>query len=170
MKKVTKAAGNAYCQARLEAAKKNESLNSREGAAEALGMSKDSLTNYELGMTKSVPAENVVLMANLYHAPDLLNYYCANECPIGIGRISKIEEKPVELIALQMIGVMRGMEDIKNTLIDITDDGVIDAWEKPKLDDVLKRLEEISMRTNELKLFAEKHVEGGDDDGRESNR
>ena len=41
MGRVTKAAENVYCKARLEAAKKNELLNSREGAAEALGMSKD---------------------------------------------------------------------------------------------------------------------------------
>ena len=53
----TKAAGNIYCQCRKEAAKYNDKLNSREGAAEVLGMSPSTLSDYELGITKIIPAE-----------------------------------------------------------------------------------------------------------------
>lgn len=66
----TKAAGNVYYQARIEAAKWNGSLSSREGAAEALGVSVDTVKNIELGLHKCVPVDLVVLMADLYLGVD----------------------------------------------------------------------------------------------------
>ena len=45
----TKAAGNMFCQARYEAAKFNERLSSREGAAEELGVDRTRLARIELG-------------------------------------------------------------------------------------------------------------------------
>ena len=52
----TKAAGNMFCQARYEAAKFNERLSSREGAAEELGVDRTRLARIELGsvMDKSL--------------------------------------------------------------------------------------------------------------------
>ena len=49
----------------------NERLYSREGAAELLGISVSTLADYELGNTKVVPVDKVVLMADLYNAPEL---------------------------------------------------------------------------------------------------
>ena len=60
----TKAAGNIYCQCRKEAAKYNDKLNSREGAAEVLGMSPSTLSDYELGITKIIPAENMMCITH----------------------------------------------------------------------------------------------------------
>lgn len=72
---------NIYFRCRKEAAKYNDKLNSRESASELLGVSVSSLADYELGNTKVVPVDKVVLMADLYNAPQLLNGYCARECP-----------------------------------------------------------------------------------------
>ena len=60
----------------------NERLYSREGAAELLGISVSTLADYELGNTKVVPVDKVVLMADLYNAPELKTGYCKYECPI----------------------------------------------------------------------------------------
>lgn len=60
----------------------NERLYSREGAAELLGISVSTLADYELGNTKVVPVDKVVLMADLYNAPELKTGYCKHECPI----------------------------------------------------------------------------------------
>lgn len=52
--RVTKAAGNRYCQARLKAAKYNEKLLTRAGAVDYLpGVTEDSLKKYELDITKT---------------------------------------------------------------------------------------------------------------------
>lgn len=50
----TKAAGNMFCQARYEAAKFNERLSSREGAAEELGVDRTRLARIELGSVVSI--------------------------------------------------------------------------------------------------------------------
>ena len=61
--------GNAYCEARLAATRRNYDLNSREGASELLYISDRSLAAYERGLTE------------VYEAPELINHYCACECP-----------------------------------------------------------------------------------------
>lgn len=70
---------NVYFACRKKAASYNEKLNSRESAAELLGISPSTLANHELGITKSVPVDTVVMMADLYHAPELKNMYCKKE-------------------------------------------------------------------------------------------
>ena len=56
----TKAAANMFCQARYEAAKTNERLSSREGAAEEIGIDRTRLARIELGST--VPYQEEVLL------------------------------------------------------------------------------------------------------------
>lgn len=67
----TKAANNMYCKCRLAAAKYNDKLNSRDGAAEMLGLSSSTLASYELNLTKVVPVESIMMMADVYNAPEL---------------------------------------------------------------------------------------------------
>ena len=97
-----KAAGNPWYEARIRAAKHDERLNSREGAAELLGMSVSAVSDAELGLTKIMPVDKAVLMADLYNAPELLNYYCLNECPIGCRRA--ISDKMVDIEMATEIG------------------------------------------------------------------
>lgn len=60
----TKAAANMFCQARYEAAKSNERLSSREGAAEEIGIDRTRLARIELGST--IPYQEEVLLMLLY--------------------------------------------------------------------------------------------------------
>ena len=57
----TKAAGNVWYEARMEAAKWNDKLLSRAGAAEALNMSEDAVKDAELGLNKCMPVDKAVL-------------------------------------------------------------------------------------------------------------
>lgn len=61
----TKAADNIYCKCRKEAAKYNDKLNSREGAAELLGISASTLADYELGITKIIPADAIFICTEM---------------------------------------------------------------------------------------------------------
>ena len=74
-----KACENQCFRCRKEAAKYNDKLGSREGAAELLGISVSSLADYELGNTKVIPVDKVVLMADIYNAPELMAWYCSSE-------------------------------------------------------------------------------------------
>lgn len=79
----TKQNENIYFKCRKEASIWDERLCSRESAADLLGVSVSSLADYELGLTKVVPVDKVVLMADLYRSPQLKTMYCKNACPIG---------------------------------------------------------------------------------------
>jgi len=96
----TKENENIYFKCRKDAARYNDKLNSRESTADLIGVSVSSLADYELGNTKVVPVDKVVIMADLYNAPQLLNSYCAIECPIGCRREYATELKSLERITV----------------------------------------------------------------------
>ena len=77
---------------------------------------------------------------------------------IGKTRIPEYEKKPIEQIALQMLYMMKGMDKTKDDLLEITADGVIDDDEKPKLEEILKSLDEITKAAGELRIYAEKNL------------
>ena len=128
------------------------------GVSELIGISPNMLAKYENDLCKCIPVESVVMMADVYNEPSLLNYYCTHECMIGKTRIPEYEKKPIEQIALQMLYMMRGMDKTKDDLLEITADGVIDDDERPKLAEILKSLDEITKVAGELRIYAEKNL------------
>lgn len=103
----TKAAGNVWYEARMNAAKYDDRLRSREGAAERLGMSPSSVADAELGLTKFMPVDKAVLMADFYNAPHLLNHYCMNECPIGCRRPMSEENLDIDRVTVRLLKSLR---------------------------------------------------------------
>ena len=154
----TKEIQNVYFRARKNAALYNEKLFSREGAAELLGISTSTLADYELGITKFVPVDKVVLMADLYNCPELKTGYCKNECPIGKHIPLATSVSGIEGIALRILKGMDSDEvkNIQKSLIDIASDGVITGEEKPVLKEIIQKLEEMALAISELKLVGEK--------------
>lgn len=153
---------NVYFQARKSAAKYNDKLSSREGASEMLGMSPSTLADYELGNIKVVPVDKVVLMSDLYNAPELKNLYCKNECPIGRGYSIATAQRGIEGIALRLMREFEPerVDAIRKELIDIAEDGVISDDEKPRLQGILDYLDKMSEVISELKLAGEKAMGG----------
>lgn len=159
-----KAGENPCFQCRKEAAKYNDKLNSREGAAEMLGVSVSSLADYELGITKVIPVDKVVLMAELYNAPELKAWYCTTECPIGRSfPMPSANISTVERMTMRLLKQLRQdeVQDIKDTLIEITADGVISEDEKVDLAEILEYLDELIKAAGELRLIGSKVLNGG---------
>ncbi len=153
---------NVYFRARKNAAIYNDKLYSREGASELIGVSSSTLADYELGITKVVPVDKVVIMADLYNCPELKTGYCKHECPIGKTMPIATQVKSIEGIALRIIREFDS-EKIKNmeqSLIDIAADGIISDEEKPALEDILKRLDALAEVISEMKLVGEKALNG----------
>lgn len=63
----TKEGKNIYFACREKAAKYNDLLNSRERAAELLGISTSTLANHELGVTKNVPPDAEQVYRRILH-------------------------------------------------------------------------------------------------------
>lgn len=159
----TKAMGNVWYEARKEAAIYNDRLASREGAAEMLGMSVSAVADAELGLNKCMPADKAVLMADLYRKPQLLNYYCKHECPIGCRHALAEEVRSLAQVTVEIIRGLRVQDvgEIKDMLLDIAADGVITEDEKPQLEKVVSYLEEVAKDINELKIISECALNGG---------
>ena len=153
----TKAAENIYCRCRKAAAVYNDKLNSREGAAELLGISPSSLADYELGITKIIPVDKILLMADLYNAPELINHYCKSVCPLGENVPAVSYGANIDRITVETLCICRRMEYVKTILLDITADGVISEWEKPQLQEIITILDKVSEIAATLKVWAEKN-------------
>lgn len=152
----TKAADNIYCKCRKEAAKYNDRLNSREGAAELLGYSPSSLAGWELGTDRPSP-EAVVHMSDLYHAPELRNHFCRNICPLGIDT-PELNIYELDRITVKAMASLRNISIVKDQLLDITEDGQITEDEKPALEEIIKNLDELSAIGQSLKAWSEKNL------------
>lgn len=151
-----KAQGNVWYHARIEASKWNEKLSSRAGAAEAVGMSEDAIKNTELGLEKVMPVDKAVLLADAYNSPELLNYYCLHECPIG--RMHPISDKVlgIERVTVKLLKSLNveKLEELKERMIEIAEDGEISKDEIDDLDGVISYLDELSVTVSELRILA----------------
>lgn len=160
----TKAIENPCFRCRREAAKYNDKLHSREGAAELLGVSVSSLADYELGNTKVIPVDKIVLMADLYNAPELKAWYCSSECPIGRSfPMPSSDLTTVERTTLNLLRQLRqdDVEKVREKLIDITADGVISDDERVDLAEILAYLDKLIKAAGELRLIGQKAMNGG---------
>ena len=158
-----KAAGNPWYEARMNAAKYDDRLGSREGAAERLGMSASSVADAELGLTKFMPVDKAVLMADAYNAPHLLNHYCLNECPIGCRRPLSDENLDIDRVTVRLLKNLRvgQLNEVKDKLLEIAADGVISEDEKPDLREVMEFLDELAKSLSELQTISQKVLNGG---------
>ena len=153
---------NVYYQARKEATRYNEILSSRERTAELLGVSQSTLADYELGITKIVPVDKVVLMADLYNCPELKTGYCKHECPIGMHRPLATTINGIEGVALKIIRILdfNELKNVEKSLVLIAEDGIISEDEKPTLRRIIDNFDEMSLAISELKLIGEKVLKG----------
>ena len=144
-KHATKAGENIFTQARYNAAKFNDRLNSREGASEELG-------------SKNPFPDEVLMMSDIYNAPELKSYYCKNMCPLGKD-FPEIRVEALDRISIKALSSFRKISAAKELLLDITEDGVITEDEKEDLNKIIKTLDELNKITQSLKIWAEKNLE-----------
>lgn len=155
--KPTKALGNVFCQARLAAAKYNEKLKSRDGAAELLGYASSStISDWELGVSIPTP-EAVLKMSDLYNAPELINHYCTEMCPLG-GEVPRVDVNDLDRITVKALAVFSKVNQTRDTLLEITEDGVIDQSERSDLSKVLEELEQLEKVSQDLKCWIKKNL------------
>lgn len=151
-----KTSSNIFYKARCEAATHNEQLSSREGAADYMSIDRGRLYRIESGIAVPYP-EEIRLMADLYNAPELENYYCRIMCPLG-SEIPKAELVDMDRITIRTLSTFRKIGETKEMLLDITEDGVIDENEKPQLEEILKNLEEVEEIAQSMKLWIKKNL------------
>lgn len=141
----TKAADSPFYLARMEASKVNDRLASREGAADETGIDRSRMARVELGSANPTP-EEVLLLADTYDAPQLLNYYCSMCCPIG--------RQNVKPCALQ------GTDKISAAIISIAQDGRVDPGEDVQMGEILAYMKNVATAAEAMQLWIKKNLKG----------
>ena len=134
---------------------------SRDKASELLeSISPERIERIENGKFPAHPDE-VVVMADKYKAPELCNYYCANECEIGKQYVPEVHVKDLSRIVLEMLSSLNSVRKKQERLIDITVDGTIDENEIGDFIDIQGELERISVTVETLQLWVERMLATG---------
>jgi len=111
---------------------------------------------------RSLPhPDEVLIMAEKYKQPDLCNYYCANQCPIGQQYVPEVKIKDLSQIVLEMLASLNAMNRQKERLIEITVDGTISGDEVEDFIAIQEELERISIAVETLQLWSERMLATG---------
>lgn len=137
---------------------------SREKASELLEViPPERIERIETGKFTAHPDE-IMVMAKKYEAPNLCNYYCANECDIGKQYVPEIKIKHLSQIVLEMLASLNSIEKRQERLIEITADGRIGEDEIEDFVQIQEDLERISITVEALQLWSERKIASGEID------
>ena len=153
----TKAASSAYYKARMAAHSCNDKYGCRDNAAEILGIDRTRLARIELGTTVPYP-EDILMMADTYNAPELMNHFCTHECPIGKKMIPQAEIMQLDRLTIKILNAVDGVKDIGVTMRLIADCGRVTKEEVPKLEEILNALNRVSKVATEMQIWMQKYA------------
>lgn len=148
-------AANRYYLARRTAAERNERMSSREGASEETGIDRKRLQRIEIGTLNPYP-EEVLLMADTYHAPELLNYHCSHCCPIGQRTVPRAEASELDRITVKCLNALEEIRDSDKELLQIARDGTLTTDEVPQMEHLLSGIQRIATVALEIQIYLDK--------------
>lgn len=99
--------------------------------------------------------DEILIMAEKYKSPELCNYFCANQCPIGQEYVPEIKIQDLSLIVLKMLASLNSVQDNQKRFIQITADGIISDEEIEDFIDIQDELEKITITIQTLQLWTE---------------
>lgn len=151
----TKENKNIYQQSR-----ENRGL-SRDAAEELLTfVSADRIEKIESGKSAPHPDE-VLAMEQGYQNPELSNYYCAHECPIGMKYVQKAELKELPQLTVELLSALHALEEEQNRLIDISVDGRVNSFERKQFDVILAKLAVLDRTIRSMRIWIEDALNTG---------
>ncbi len=128
----------------------------REKASEAMGIvSETRIEKIESDKTTPYP-EEIMAMAECYKAPDLCNYFCSNECPIGQRYVPQVQAKELTQIVLEVLATLNTLNKDKERLIEISADGEVSEDEEKDFGYIKEQLDKISLAVDSLQLWIDK--------------
>lgn len=127
----------------------------REAASELMTyISADRIEKIE--SEKVVPhPDEVLTMEQCYKNPELSNFYCTHECPIGMKYVPEASLKDLAQITVEILASLNSMEQEKNRLIEISVDGRINDFERRDFDVILEKLNRIDKSIQGMRIWLE---------------
>lgn len=124
----------------------------QEKASEHLDISVDSLRAYEGG--KRIPPDHVVIkMIEIYNTQYLAYQHLKTADEVGRTYLPNIEIRELPSAILRLQKEVTDFLKVKDEMIEITCDGIIDKEEKPRWDAIMKELNDIMDAIMSLKFI-----------------
>ena len=141
----------------------------REAAGERLEfISPERIEKIESGKSAPHPDE-VLAMERCYRDPELSNYYCTHECPIGMKYEPEVRLKDLAQITVETLAALHAMESERDCLIGISVDGRVNDFERRDFDRILGKLDSIDRSIRGMRLWLEYALQAGKIDEAEQN-
>lgn len=149
-----KTSSNVFYQARCKASAHNERLSSREGAADIMSIDRGRLYRIESGIVNPYP-EEAHLMADLYNAPELRNFYCRNCCPLGTD-FPQIKNEAISRLGIRVFTSTKKISQSIESLLEIVQDDCVDETESAEFIKIISLLNELNQATQSLNVWLER--------------
>ena len=108
--------------------------------------------------TEKPTPDDVIQMAEVYGAPELLNYYCTSDCPIGeMLHKEELEHNDINRIYMLLSTSTHGLEQFRESLYKLFADGKITEDEKKDLAALLSACKKVAYSADSLELWAIKN-------------
>ena len=146
---------NIYRVSRKRAAEENPLLKSLDTAQDVLCIDRLRLLKIENGQKTPEP-EDIASMAKVYDAPELRNYYCSKECPLGCSSEPLIYDD-LDKISVRLMSSLHFLENAEDKIYSILEDGKVTDNERCEFQNILDTLEKIAYSANSLQLWAKKN-------------
>ena len=137
----------------------------REAASEELVfLSPERIEKIESGRSAPHPDE-VLAMESGYRNPELSNWFCTHECPIGMKYEQEVKLKSLAQVTVETLAALNAMEEEKNRLIGISVDGRVNDDEREDFDRILDKLDALDRAVRSMRLWLEHARQSGKIDG-----
>lgn len=146
---------NVYRAARKRAAEKNPLLKSLDTAQNVLCVDRLRLLKIENGQKAPEP-EDIAAMVKAYDAPELRNYYCSKECPLGCSNEPLIYDD-LDKISVRLMSALHFLEHAEDKIYAVLEDGKVTENEREEFQNILDTLDKISYSASSLQLWAKKN-------------
>lgn len=98
-------------------------------------------------------ADEIIAIAGAYNAPELTNYYCRHDCEIGERFVPEAIPKDLTQIAIETVNSVNKLNQIKERLLEIVEDGEITADEYDDFNLIKANLDKIVRSAESLQLW-----------------
>ncbi len=133
----------------------------REAASSVLEyMSPERIEKIESGKSLAHPDE-ILTMQQGYANPELANWYCTHECPIGMKYVPQASLKELPQLTIDLIAALNSLQEQKDRLISISVDGRVDDLERGDFDGIMEKLNSIDRTIQGMKIWLNHAAEAG---------
>lgn len=134
---------------------------SREAAESIMTfVSADRIERIESGRSAPHPDE-VMQMEQGDKNPELSNYYCTHECPIGMKYVEQAELKELPQLTVELLSALHAMEEERDRLIDISVDGRVNSTERKQFNVILNKLTVLDRTIRGMRIWIEDAINTG---------